>query len=58
MFITAVFGIGFSVMDGKIRYALTAIKGVGRPVIEAGALASFSVRQRYLSPATSAGAAR
>ena len=26
---------GFSVQDGKIRYALTAIKGVGRPVIEA-----------------------
>ena len=25
---------GFSVMDGKIRYALTAIKGVGRPVID------------------------
>ena len=26
---------GFSVTDGKVRYALTAIKGVGRPVIEA-----------------------
>jgi len=26
---------GFSVKEGKIRYALTAIKGVGRPVIEA-----------------------
>lgn len=26
--------IGFSVKDGKIRYALTAIKSVGRPVIE------------------------
>lgn len=26
---------GFSVKDGQIRYALTAIKGVGRPVIEA-----------------------
>ncbi len=26
---------GFSVSDGKIRYALTAIKSVGRPVIEA-----------------------
>ena len=26
---------GFSVSDGKIRYALTAIKGVGRPVIDA-----------------------
>ena len=26
---------GFSVTDGKLRYALTAIKGVGRPVIEA-----------------------
>ncbi len=26
---------GFSVKDGKIRYALTAIKGVGRPVIDA-----------------------
>ena len=25
---------GFSVTDGKIRYALTAIKGVGRPVID------------------------
>lgn len=25
---------GFSVADGKIRYALTAIKGVGRPVID------------------------
>lgn len=25
---------GFSVKDGSIRYALTAIKGVGRPVIE------------------------
>lgn len=25
---------GFSVSDGAIRYALTAIKGVGRPVIE------------------------
>ena len=25
---------GFSVSDGKIRYALTAIKSVGRPVIE------------------------
>lgn len=27
--------IGFSVSDGGIRYALTAIKSVGRPVIEA-----------------------
>ena len=26
---------GFSVSEGKIRYALTAIKGVGRPVIDA-----------------------
>jgi DNA polymerase-3 subunit alpha len=26
---------GFSVSDGKIRYALTAIKSVGRPVIDA-----------------------
>lgn len=26
---------GFSVAEGQIRYALTAIKGVGRPVIEA-----------------------
>lgn len=26
---------GFSVTDGKVRYALTAIKGVGRPVIDA-----------------------
>ena len=26
--------VGFSVKDGKIRYALTAIKSVGRPVIE------------------------
>ncbi|NLL77634.1 MAG: DNA polymerase III subunit alpha [Clostridiales bacterium] len=26
---------GFSVNDGSIRYALTAIKGVGRPVIDA-----------------------
>lgn len=26
---------GFAVQDGKIRYALTAIKGVGRPIIEA-----------------------
>ncbi len=26
---------GFAVSDGKIRYALTAIKSVGRPVIEA-----------------------
>lgn len=26
---------GFSVTDSKVRYALTAIKGVGRPVIEA-----------------------
>ena len=26
---------GFSVTDGAIRYALTAIKGVGRPVIDA-----------------------
>ncbi len=26
---------GFSVSDGAIRYALTAIKGVGRPVIDA-----------------------
>ena len=26
---------GFSVMGGSIRYALTAIKGVGRPVIDA-----------------------
>ena len=26
---------GFSVSDGKIRYGLSAIKGVGRPVIEA-----------------------
>ena len=25
---------GFSVTDGKIRYALTAIKGVGRPIID------------------------
>ncbi|MCM1101767.1 MAG: DNA polymerase III subunit alpha [Clostridium sp.] len=25
---------GFSVTDGRIRYALTAIKGVGRPVID------------------------
>ena len=26
---------GFAVQNGKIRYALTAIKGVGRPIIEA-----------------------
>ena len=26
---------GFAVCDGKIRYALTAVKGVGRPVISA-----------------------
>ncbi|MBR3508524.1 MAG: DNA polymerase III subunit alpha [Lachnospiraceae bacterium] len=26
---------GFSVQNGKIRYSLTAIKGVGRPIIEA-----------------------
>lgn len=25
---------GFSVSDGKIRYALTAIKSVGRPIID------------------------
>ena len=25
---------GFSVTDGKIRYALTAIKSVGRPIID------------------------
>ena len=37
---------GFSVTDGKIRYALTAIKGVGRPSLTAW---YRSVRKEALS---------
>ena len=36
---------GFSVQNGKIRYALTAIKGVGRPIIE-----SLSAERRAAGP--------
>lgn len=37
---------GFAVCDGKIRYALTAIKSVGRPVIE-GIVEERSARGRF-----------
>lgn len=39
---------GFSVIDGYIRYALTAIKGVGRPIID-GIVAERTERGKFTS---------